>query len=958
MPNKYLVTFLLVVTVNFCYSNPVSCTPSKYPDLQLAYVTDNSLEGFITPSNPAADGYIVVRRTSAVNNASMWPVNGNTYNVGDAALGGTIISSGSSLVFSDSNLEKLVTYYYYVYPYNVCNGINNYLADEHAPAYNTQAKNDPCVGEDFESVQFSSTSRKKPKNCYYIEAPADWVLSKDACILDSGGNGSADSNRIVINNANDYIISPQIINPTIVEFWAKADNLDGNENAKITLQYSINGHNQWDDLPFYTVTGNSVNGDINTEWTRYIIDFSLVNESNGIDSGNYYIKWIFNGTPFEFSLDDVKIYCSGSSVNCPPRAVWNYNGNGVLGWWETDEDGNIVIPYNAYPPDVNISTSIVQDYDTDSYGDFETCSLIVESGATLNINSSATTHHYVAIVKQLDVKNGGTLLVQDKNSLIMVNNDGLVDNKGTINVYKVGQPVKEWDYTYWSSPVEAAPFSVFVNSNPNYIYKYVTQNFLDLYNNDTGGGTSGEPDGLDDDEPYTDNTYTTWNPDYDWQRPSETVMTPGEGYIVVAPSGGSTTGQEVTFSGAVNNGVIKKEVYLSLNTPQDTLDFDDWNLIGNPYPSAIDASAFLGNPSNINLIGGTAYLWTHTEPISESNVGYAGYDNFAMGDYSYFNLSGEVSATPELFKDQDTEGKIASGQSFMIEVIDVEGTEGTSVGQVVFNNSMRYGVKIDDSKVYPPFNNTYFYKNSRIKKKTSEKQLRDRIWLNLTESSGAFSQTLLGFFEYNPSYIENATDGIDRAYDALKLFSGNYIDIYSFINGKPFVIQGKTPLKNDEIIPLGITSNITGTLKISIDKIEGSLAEREVYLIDKQKHAEGEYHVLSEADYEFTVDEPGTFDDRFYLKFSNIEEEPEIIPDYKDAVVISNYNENIYFKSLSENNITQILGFDVLGRLIINKKIDDAAYELLTSNLQKGTVLYFKIQTKNNKVYNKKFIKL
>ncbi len=426
-------------------------------------------------------------------------------------------------------------------------------------------------------------------------------------------------------------------------------------------------------------------------------------------------------------------------------------------------------------------------------------------------------------------------------------------------------------------------------------------------------------------------------------------------------TGGSSTGQEVTFNGAVNNGVVMSELYLSSN-PQSSdeavypFDFDDWNLIGNPYPSAIDAAAFLGNPSNIDLIGGTVYLWTHTEAISASNIGYGGYDNFAKGDYAYYNRSGEVLAFPN--QGRDLLGKIASGQSFMVEV-NAAGSEGTKVGEVKFINSMRFGEKESDTRAYPANDNSVFYKHGK-NKKVSKTNKYDKIWLNMTENSGAFSQMLVGFFEYSQSNSEHATDGIDRAYDAFKLFSGNYIDFYSIVDDKPFAIQGREPLRNDDIIPIGFKSNIYGTLKISIDHIEGDLSGREIFLEDKLVHLDGAYHNLSKSDYEFSVIEPGVFDNRFNLRFTSVEQEleSENIDNKEVLIYNSKFNEDIFIESLNGTKIKGVVVYDLLGRVIINTEFNGAGYVLRAPNFNEGTVLIFNIILDNGKMHNIKFIKL
>ena len=132
--------------------------------------------------------------------------------------------------------------------------------------------------------------------------------------------------------------------------------------------------------------------------------------------------------------------------------------------------------------------------------------------------------------------------------------------------------------------------------------------------------------------------------------------------------------------------------------------YDSYCLIGNPYPSALDADEFLRQ--NKEVLAGTIYFWTHNTPMSNNA--------YNSNDYASYNSSGSVATTRGTLVGQGSNennkptGKIAAGQSFFA-TAKVTAAAPTTVE---FNNTMRVGAG------GVPLANNQFFRTSNTKEKT------------------------------------------------------------------------------------------------------------------------------------------------------------------------------------------------------------------------------------------------
>ena len=505
--------------------------------------------------------------------------------------------------------------------------------------------------------------------------------------------------------------------------------------------------------------------------------------------------------------------------------------------------------WNNGNPDIYRNAEINDNYYTQIKGNFETCNLTINLGNKLEVDAN----NYVSITNDLTVN--GILEVLNEGSLMMINNSGLVNNNGIINIHKTTTTLKRYDYTYWSSPIKNAQLeNVFSASPQNSFYQFITNEFND--NN---------KDENDDDEPAA------------WQR-TNGIMNPGIGYTAMAPDTEPFIDQQsVIFSGDVNNGIINVPIQLS---SKDSIDSNDWNFIGNPYPSAIDANLFLNDSINKTILGGSIYFWTHNTAKTGDKYTSDDYASFVIGTGGIrANSSGEMPTS-----------NIASCQGFFVEAI--------KEGEIHYSNEMRVKTQ----------NNNFFRSNNS---KDNLVQENDKIWLNLYNDEGAFSQILIGF-------INGANESIERKYDALRFNGNNFISFYSIVQDKKLAIQGTNPFTGNEKINLGLTSKIRESisLKISIDRMEGDIGTKEIYLYDKLLN---KIHNLKIEPYEFEMSLEGSFDDRFILQFNNASfDEDEVIVN-SNQLIIKNTIEQFEITTLNQKTIHSIKVYDLLGRIVLDK---------------------------------------
>jgi hypothetical protein len=482
------------------------------------------------------------------------------------------------------------------------------------------------------------------------------------------------------------------------------------------------------------------------------------------------------------------------------------------------------------------------------------CSCQINSGVNVIVGVSGGLND-TAILK---LENGlnvlGTLTFENNASLVQANDAAV--NTGNIIYKRNTTPMKNYDYTYWSSPVAGQTlYNLSPNTHPDKYFSYSMNNWVTHLN------------GL-------------------------STMIVGKGYIIRVPKPefwpdptALTYVQSVQFVGVPNNGAYSLAI--------DPTGYS--NLIGNPYPCAMSADAFLlENSINNPRLEGTIRFWTHNTVITDnkySATDYASY-NYLGGVGTFAAPSGSTGGT----NTNIPSGYIAAGQSFM-----TKSAGGT--GPVIFNNSMRVSL---------PNKNAQFFKGTKSKAVPIEKH---RVWLDLTNTEGAFKQMLVG-------YVTGGTNEFDSAFDGVSLNSNKYIDFYSINGKKNYVIQGRAlPFDKADKVPLGYKTTIEGTFAISIDQADGILANESIFIEDKVK---GVIVDLKKGPYSFST-AIGTFNDRFVLRFTDYDVFTTVLDAVnfnkmdEAAVIVSIQNHQIKIDSFDEI-IDKLMVYDLNGRLLYEKE--------------------------------------
>ena len=512
----------------------------------------------------------------------------------------------------------------------------------------------------------------------------------------------------------------------------------------------------------------------------------------------------------------------------------------------------------------------------------------------LNLASSTLqidTDKMLTVTNGLNNTSGAPILIKNGGNLVQINEVPTTPNAGNITMTRTTRSMIKNDYVYWGQPVKA-----------DATHNYILANFSTVYNKNYSWQLTNAADGA-------------------WVATSQTY--PGKGFISRVSLSGIGV-QNIDFTnGEPNNGIIT----LTTTELGNVYAADPTNpnlsgnavLLANPYPSALDAEKFVSWATNNNLGDGTLYFWTSKTPHDLAGATYTD------ADYASWNITGGVATAPPpsdpLNLSLKPTGKIAAGQGFFV--------RKNNDADITFNNSMRLRSTTNA--------NNLFFRN------TNTEPEKHRIWLNLTNGTNSFRQTLVG-------YISGATNALEPLYDG-QSYTANNIDFYSVVSDAKLVIQGRSlPFNDTDMVPLGCKITTPGNYSIAIDEVDGLLAgNQNIYLEDLLLNIT---HDLKTGAYNFATD-TGTFDNRFVLKYNDLPLASTQFEIANHIIAFSN-NQNLTIKSQKET-IAKITIYDVLGREIVTKNPVNQT-EVILQHLTKNAVFIAKITLQNGIIVSKKVL--
>lgn len=364
---------------------------------------------------------------------------------------------------------------------------------------------------------------------------------------------------------------------------------------------------------------------------------------------------------------------------------------------------------------------------------------------------------------------------------------------------------------------------------------------------------------------------------------------------------------DISFTGNPNTGNIDVDLHYD-ETNDGSPANAGFNLVSNPYPCAINYSELINSTTNPD-IDASIYIWDD----GGSNTGQR-----TNSDYITINELGVAGAGSG--RSADWNGYIGSAQGFFV--------KSTTSGTLHFTDDMKEAGFNTDGSFFRQLNSDV-----------------NKIKLSLSSDQNESFSTIIGF-------LQDATVGLDRSYDAAKLSGSTTFSLYSLLDNNPLTIQG-LPLVNEETkVNLGYSILAEGEYKISIDQFE-NFKDINAVLVDHKLNKE--ISLSKGSTYTFVSNETEINNSRFSLILSptDILNTSPIVEDIS-LLVKSNGMHITSTNGINSNG--QVVIMDIQGRVLLDKIIPETTQESFVDFEFKTNQLYIISFHINGKSYNKKYL--
>ncbi|WP_040473571.1 LamG-like jellyroll fold domain-containing protein, partial [Flavobacterium frigoris] len=560
--------------------------------------------------------------------------------------------------------------------------------------------------------------------------------------------------------------------------------------------------------------------------------------------------------------------------------------------------------------------------------------------------------HYLKLNGAIDLV-GESQLVEKRYTLTQ-SSESILDESSSGYIKRDQQGKKSsFNYNYWSSPVtkqkrannaaysiaevlrdgtaSATPKAInfgdgaYFADGPVTVPIKISKRWLYSYNSPTPGSNTALQN------------YYLWN--YIGNSVSLQV---GEGFTMKGTGGPASilATQNYTFIGKPNSGTITR--YIPIGQTY---------LLGNPYPSALDADEFikdnLEGRAGHNVINGVLLFWDHFGTSNNHNL--AQYE----GGYSTYTLMGGVAGinNSPLTSNNLAQGLkaperyIAVGQGFFVTASLDPGIKGTTAtvdgGDISFKNSQRTFEREAAAS------SLFMKQKATDKSSIAKKDTRLKIRLGFNSTAGAHRQLLLGA-------DANTTNQFDIGYDA-QMLDTNANDMYWQFSDRQFIIQAVPNFNADQIIPFGINATKAGDATIKIDALENIPNDLEIYLYD---NVTGIYHDIRNNVFPISL-AVGRYDNRFSIRFANktLDVNSYDLPD-SISVYFTNKDKTLNIENnFIDRTVNKIYLFNILAQNISNwdvKEREQTSIKIPIKNVPSGVYIVKLKTTKGD--FSKKII--